>query len=333
MGRGVGRSVVSPLLRPSGAGIWGGTARTKLPPSTSRPWVGTVSPLLRSSMGSALARATPGRGAPPGATPAPPVAGSGPVAQRRAPAPWQIFGGLTVLVGIVLALSFLVGSPPPAPTPPTFTQTEVLAYHARTPPSAIYPSGRIVTGNPVFLKLVDRLGISYFYSTDAPPSRVRGTVRLAAIVSGENGWQISLPLVTTTPLKAGHLELVATLDLARIQAIATQVSESTGTYTGTLTVSVTAVSKIRFDGAKPVAATVELPLTLSAVRAHHVLWQRHPDGSRPCQNRHKPAQQGAPSPPTLLAAARDQARVDRRTPAAHRGNGSGHPVIGERGTP
>jgi signal peptidase I len=261
---GVGRSVVSPLLRPSGPSQWVGASRQTLPPSTSGPWVGTVSPLLRSSRGPAAARPPAGRGVLSGATTAPEVTRPAPVGERRVPAPWQIFAGLALSVVIAFALSFLVGSPRPMSTPPTFTQTGGLAYHARTAPSATYPSGQIVTGDAVFLKLVHRLGISYFFSTDAPASWVRGTVRLGAVVSGENGWQISLPLVRATPLKAGHLDLAATLDLARIEAIATQVSESTGTYTGTLSVNLTAVSNISFERAKAVTTTVELPLTLSA---------------------------------------------------------------------
>jgi hypothetical protein len=144
-----------------------------------------------------------------------------------------------------------------------FTQTGVLAYDARTPTSPTYPSGRIATGDPVFLKLVNRLGISYFYSTDAPASSVRGTVRLGAVVSGENGWQISLPLVGPTPLNGGRLDLATTLDLARIQAVAAQVSQSTEVYTGTLTVDVNAVASISLNGARPVTSKVELPLTLS----------------------------------------------------------------------
>ncbi|MGD0810711.1 MAG: signal peptidase I [Acidimicrobiales bacterium] len=261
---GVGRSVVSPLLRPSGSGQWVGAARQTLPRTTSGPWVGTVSPLLRSSGGPAVS-GTVGRGARSGATPAVhQVAGPAPVGERRVPAPWQILAGLTLFVVIAFALTFLVGSPRPKPTPPTFTQTGGLAYHARTAPSATYPSGQIVTGDAVFLKLVHQLGISYFFSTDAPAAWVRGTVRLGAVVSGENGWQISLPLVRATALKAGHLDLAATLDLARIEAIATQVSESTGTYTGTLSVNLTAVSNISFEGGKAVTSTVELPLTLSA---------------------------------------------------------------------
>jgi hypothetical protein len=43
------------------------------------------------------------------------------------------------------------------------------------------------------------------------------------------------------------------------------VSESTGTYTGTLTVTLRAVSNVSFDGAKPVRGTADLPLTLSTV--------------------------------------------------------------------
>jgi signal peptidase I len=264
LGAGVGRSVVSPLLRPSDAGTWTGSARAVLPPSTSGPWAGTVSPLRRSSGGPALVRSPVGNGGRPATVPAPPVTGSPRVDQHRALAPWKILAGLTVLVGVALGLSFLVGSPRPAPTPPTFTQTGALTYHARTAASATYPSGRVVTGDPVFLKLVDRLGISFFYSTDAPVSSVRGTVRLGAVVSGENGWQISLPLAGATPVKAGKLDLAATLDLARIENIANQVTASTGTYTGTLTVTVTAVSKISFEGATPVTSQVELPLTLSA---------------------------------------------------------------------
>lgn len=83
-------------------------------------------------------------------------------------------------------------------------------------------------------------------------------------MSGQNGWQISLPLVGATALRAGHLNLDTTLDLARIEAIALQVSQSTETYTGTLNVSVTAVANIS-HGASPVTTKVDLPLTLSAL--------------------------------------------------------------------
>jgi signal peptidase I len=265
LGAGVARSVVSPLLRPSGAGTWTGSARAVLPSSTSGPWAGTVSPLRRSSAGPALVRPPVGNGGRLATAPTPPVTSSATIDRHAAPAPWKIFASLMVLVGIALGASFLAGSPQPAPTPPTFTQTGALTYHAHTPATATYPTGRVVTGDPVFLKLVDRLGISYFYSTDAPASWVRGTVRLGAVVSGQNGWQISLPLAGATPVKAGKLDLAATLDLGRIEAIANQVSESTGTFTGTLTVTVVAVSKISFNGAKSVATTVKMPLSLSTV--------------------------------------------------------------------
>jgi len=265
LGAGVGRSVVSPLLRSSGGATWPGPTIPMPSQSTSGPWGGTVRPLLRSSEGPALNRLPLGGAARSGVISARPVTGLGPVVERRAPAPWQILSGLTVLVGISLALSFLVGSSRPPSAPQAFTQTGVLTYQARTPVSAAYPNGRVVTGDAVFLKLIDRLGISYFYSTDAPAPWVRGTVRLGAVVSGENGWQISLPLVGATSLKDGHLDVRTTLNLARIEAIATEVSESTQTFTGTLTVTVTAVSKVSLKGATPVTSTVELPLTLSSV--------------------------------------------------------------------
>ena len=199
-----------------------------------------------------------------------------------------------VLVGMALGLSFLVGSPRPALAPPTFTQTGVLTYQARTPASATYPSGRVVTGDPVFLKLVHQLGVSFFYSTDAPLASVRGTVRLGAVVSGQNGWQISLPLAGATPVRAGKLDLVATLDLARIETIANQVSESTGTYTGTLSVAVTAVSKVSFDGAKPVTMQVELPLTLSAAELTMAPGTATPTAHGPAKTSTGPLNPGLP---------------------------------------
>lgn len=250
LGSSPGRQVVSPLLQSPGPRTWGGTVR----------------PLLRSSGAApAFARPAAGLGVPGGVNPPPLVAGTGRVGRGRAPAAWQMLAGLDVLLGVALALSLLVGSSRAAPEPPAFTQTGVLTYHARPPASATYPSGHIVTGDPVFLKLVDRLGISFFYSTDAPASSVLGNARLDAVVSAASGWQISLPLVNATPLTAGHADLTTTLNLGQILAVANRVSTATEVFTGTLVVTVTGVATVSFDGAKPVTYKVRLPLSLSAL--------------------------------------------------------------------
>lgn len=180
---------------------------------------------------------------------------------------WKGLIALDLVLAAALALSFPLAPAPrvaPAPAKPV-NQTGVLTYQAKALVSDTYPTGEIATGDPVFLKLVNTLGVSFHYSTDGPPEAVTGTAHLDAELSNTSGWHTTLPLVAPTPLAAGAADLTGTLDLARIQGLADSVAKATGAGGGVVDVTVTASAAVSLGGAAPKTFTSELPLKLTSV--------------------------------------------------------------------
>lgn len=165
---------------------------------------------------------------------------------------------------VALALTFVLVPSPVTPSA-ALTQTGVLSYHAAVPVSDTYPTGEVVTGDPVFTKLLDTLGVSFHYGTDAPRASVRGTARLDAALSTANGWHTTLPMVAPTPLIAGASDLTGTLDLARIHSLTSSVGKATGLDAGTVDVIVSASVRVSVNGDKPVMYKSQLPFQLTAL--------------------------------------------------------------------
>jgi signal peptidase I len=167
-----------------------------------------------------------------------------------------------VLVGV--ALTFASPRPAASATAVRSSQTGVLAYHADVPVSDTYPTGAVVTGDPVFTNLLDSVAVSFHYTTDAAPASVHGTVGLELDVSAPSGWHTSLPLVPATELAAGSVDVTGTVDLRRIIALADRVAEATGVGVGaTLDVTVIATASVSLDEADPVAFGLQLPFKLT----------------------------------------------------------------------
>ena len=178
---------------------------------------------------------------------------------------WKVLLGLDVLLLAALGLSFGLRSA--SAGTPAYTQTGVFTYQAHPPVSDTYPTGHVVTGDPVFLRLLTALGVSFHYSTNAPPAEVHGTVRLDAALSNAMGWHSTLPMVAATPLKSGEANLEATLDLSRIQALAISVASQTGLGAVPVNVAVTASAVVAVGSAKPVRYTSQLPFQLTNLEA------------------------------------------------------------------
>ncbi|MCU1461321.1 MAG: hypothetical protein JWO37_1396 [Acidimicrobiales bacterium] len=214
---------------------------------------------------------------------------------RRAPTLWKSLAALDVLVLVALGMTFVLAPHPVSPVGGP-TQTGALSYHAAVPISDTYPTGTISTGDPVFVKLVQALGVSFHYATDTPPGSVRGTARLDAAVSTVSGWHTTLPMVAPTALVGGAADMNGTLELARIQALATSVEKATGLGFGTLDVDVTASVDVSFNGAKPLLYSSHLPLQLSTLELTL-------SGVKPSPSPHGPAVTStvALDPPSSLA--------------------------------
>ncbi len=110
-----------------------------------------------------------------------------------------------------------------------YTQQTNFTYHASVARGAVYPTGVVSTGDPIFLTLVHRIQIKAAYHFDAPQaSRVTGTQHLVLNLSGPNGWTRTIPLTQVRHFKGATSTAATTLDLGAVQSLLEQVSKQTG---------------------------------------------------------------------------------------------------------
>ena len=130
-------------------------------------------------------------------------------------------------------------------------------YEARVPRSPVYPDGRVGTGEPVFLRLVPRLKVSFAYELESQQAvDARGTIALDARLSDGRGWERVLPLTTETRFTDGDATASGVLDLAWIERILEDVRDLTGSAQAIYTVAV--LPRVQVEGtvgSQPVDAT------------------------------------------------------------------------------
>lgn len=121
------------------------------------------------------------------------------------------------------------------------------AYESRVTRNAAYPDGRVTTGEPVFLRLVDRLRVSFEYGLDSElPLRASGRIALDARISDGRGWERVLPLAADRPFANATTRISGTLDLRRIERIVDDVRALTGSGQTVFTVAV--LPRVEVDG-------------------------------------------------------------------------------------
>lgn len=114
-------------------------------------------------------------------------------------------------------------------------------------PSAVYPAGRVETGDAAFVKLVRRLHVSFAYRFDSSvPSDVRGGIALDARIADGTGWSRIVPIARLTSFDGPVARADGTLELARLEAIGARVRELTGS--GTTSFSVTLLPRVDVVG-------------------------------------------------------------------------------------
>jgi len=124
-----------------------------------------------------------------------------------------------------------------------YRESGSFAYWADVPPGVVYSDGRVDTGEPVFLRLVDKLRMRFEYRllTDAALN-TSGRIVLTAIVSDADGWQRRIDLGPASDFGGGFAAASGTLDLQRVQKLIAAVEHATGvaheSYTVTLAPSV-----------------------------------------------------------------------------------------------
>jgi signal peptidase I len=167
-----------------------------------------------------------------------------------------------VLVAVAAVASFAYPERP-APAPPPLMLRGLLRYGADVPPSDIYPDGHITTGDPVFTRVAHTITVTVDLDTDASADRVTGAAQLDLELSNSVGWRTRVHLVSTRPLVDGTVHLSSSVDVAHLQAIATNVATTTGINAGSLALSIVASGSTSTDGGTPADYSLSYPFALS----------------------------------------------------------------------
>jgi signal peptidase I len=188
------------------------------------------------------------------------------VATRRAPSYFE--GPKSTLIALcvlaLVAVIFLgVGYSRPllrtAPLNDAYRQTGTFSYSAApNAPTAVYPSGAVKTGDPVYPSLVSSLGLSFTYHFASPLSHhVTGTIQLRTLVlSSTNTWKSLSTGTATAPFAGDTASASTTLALSGLYALINAVSAQSGVAGANYAVDVQPVVRVSGTvGGSPIKAT------------------------------------------------------------------------------
>ena len=147
-----------------------------------------------------------------------------------------------------------------------FTEWGAFDYSAAAPVGPTYPSGRVVTGDPVYLRLVPGIDLAFSYRIESrtPVSDVSGTVSLTAVLADATGWQHKVTLQKATPFLFGQVMAKGRLDITRLQELLEQMRSDTGVQGGSATVTIAAdVSSVATIGDSNVTRQFRPTLTFA----------------------------------------------------------------------
>ena len=128
-----------------------------------------------------------------------------------------------------------------------YTQKGHITYHATAPAGAVYPDGRVSTGDPIFLQLVHRVGIkvAYRFAVDAP-THLRGTQQVLLQLNGPSGWSRQIALSPIRHFSGTAITTPGAIDVRALQTILNQVQRATGI--ASVGASVSIVAKVHVTG-------------------------------------------------------------------------------------
>jgi signal peptidase I len=138
-----------------------------------------------------------------------------------------------------------------------YTQQVTFGYSAQAPAGPVYPTGKIDTGDPIFLSLVHQVDvrIKYGFSTLAQHD-IQGSEEILAQLSGQSGWTRNLVVVPRTHFTGDQTSTDVVLGLHKLQSLLAKVGALTGVPGVTYTVAIEPVIHITGTVAgNPVNAT------------------------------------------------------------------------------
>lgn len=187
------------------------------------------------------------------------------------PLPWLgALGVASVLFAVLAILAFTRPVTVTEPVEEAYVHQGRFEYSASVQRNQVYPDGRVTTGEPIFLRLVPRLRVSFGYTLEArQPVAASGRVRLDARVSDGRGWERVLPLASERNFQGSRVSVAGTIDLRALESLIERVRALTGSsqtaYSVTVLPQVTITGR---SGRDPIDATFApaLPFDLGDLR-------------------------------------------------------------------
>lgn len=146
-----------------------------------------------------------------------------------------LFGcaAVAVVCTILGLLAWTRSTTDPVAAKVNYTHKVRFSYRAEAPVGAVYSTGTVKTGDPIFLRLVDEVRVKVAYHLDSDASRqVGGTQQVLLRLRSPTGWSRTIRLQPSTPFRGAGASAWVVLDLAQLRALIGRVEAQTGTPAG-----------------------------------------------------------------------------------------------------
>jgi signal peptidase I len=163
------------------------------------------------------------------------------------------------------AIAFALPASNPSARITPYTQKVTFGYTVHVRRSVIYPTGRVTTGDPIFLSMAGSVKLHIDYSlTSSASSGMSGAENVALAISGPGGWHRKFTLVPQTHFTGSHAATDVTLNLPQLQRLVSRIASQIG-YTGFGTFSLAVGPQVQMKGTvagRPISTTFEPALNL-----------------------------------------------------------------------
>jgi signal peptidase I len=147
-----------------------------------------------------------------------------------------------IFFGILSMIALAQPTQTTAPYHVDYSQSGTFSYSGAAKQGAAYPSGRLRTGDPVFLRLVRAARLAFTYRFTSPvPHRVHGTAGLVAQLASTTGWSRTVTLAPPTRFAGDTVTVHGTMNMRSLATLIASLESSTqvvSSYTVTLTPTV-----------------------------------------------------------------------------------------------
>jgi len=132
------------------------------------------------------------------------------------------------LTGIAVA-AWLTPTGESATTQVQWTEEVTFDYRASVAESAVYPDGKVRSGEPIFRRLVDELKLKASWSLATQASyEVRGTAQLVGTLYSPTGWSRTVELGPARDFTGDETTVPGRLDLSKLDRLAGRMATLTG---------------------------------------------------------------------------------------------------------